>query len=109
MLKAILFGHESIKKIVEFQEEIIEKVGKPNMELPVEEVAEGLEKAVREFATDEIYKAIRIYEKQERETRINTINEETLLHFEDSHPEKRKRYPKYYMISQRRSQKNDFL
>lgn len=94
MLKAILFGHESIKKIVEFQEEIIEKVGKPNMELPVEEVAEGLEKAVREFATDEIYKAIRIYEKQERETRINTINEETLLHFEDSHPEKEKEISK---------------
>ena len=60
------------------------------MELQFEEVDKELEKAVREFATDEICKAIRIYEKQERETRIDTINEETLLHFEDSYPEKEK-------------------
>jgi polyribonucleotide nucleotidyltransferase len=90
MLNAILFGHEEIKKIVEFQEEIIAKIGKPKMEVIINEVDEELEKAVREFATPEILKAIRIYDKQEREAFIEKINEDTLLHFQDMFPEKEK-------------------
>ncbi|MGB3964591.1 MAG: polyribonucleotide nucleotidyltransferase, partial [Tepidanaerobacteraceae bacterium] len=38
MLEAILFGHEEIKKIVEFQEEIIKEIGKPKMQVQAEEV-----------------------------------------------------------------------
>jgi polyribonucleotide nucleotidyltransferase len=90
MLNAIMFGHEEIKKIVEFQEEIIAKIGKPKMEVPINEVDEELEKAVREFATPEILKAIRIYDKQEREAFIEKINEDTLVHFQDIFPEKEK-------------------
>ncbi|WP_422445720.1 polyribonucleotide nucleotidyltransferase [Thermoanaerobacterium sp. DL9XJH110] len=90
MLNAIMFGHEEIKKIVEFQEDIIAKIGKPKMEVPISEVDEELEKAVREFATPEILKAIRIYDKQEREAFIEKINEDTLVHFQDIFPEKEK-------------------
>lgn len=90
ILNAILFGHEEIKKIVEFQEEIISKIGKPKMEILVEDIDENLEKDVREFATAEILKAIRIYDKQEREAYIEKINEDTLLHFQETYPEKEK-------------------
>ncbi|HHW02807.1 MAG TPA: polyribonucleotide nucleotidyltransferase [Thermoanaerobacterales bacterium] len=90
MLKAIMFGHEEIKKIVKFQEEIVAKIGKPKMEILVEEIDENLIKDVREFATPEILKAIRIYDKQEREAYIDKINEDTLLHFQEIYPEKEK-------------------
>jgi polyribonucleotide nucleotidyltransferase len=90
MLKAILFGHEEIKKLVEFQEEIVGKIGNPKMEFLIEEIDENLKKDVREYATAEILKAIRIYDKQEREAYIDKINEDTLLHFQEIYPEKEK-------------------
>ena len=37
MLEAIMFGHEYIKQLVEFQERIVEEVGKEKLEFPVEE------------------------------------------------------------------------
>lgn len=90
MLKAIMFGHEQIKKLVEFQEMIVSKIGKPKMELPIEEIDENLEKDVREFATEKILNAIRIYDKKEREAFIEKINEDTVMHFQDIYPEKEK-------------------
>lgn len=90
MLKAILFGHEQIKKLVEFQEAIVGKIGKPKMEIPIEEIDENLEKDVREFATPEILNAIKTYDKQEREAYIEKINEDTQLHFQEIYPEKEK-------------------
>jgi len=90
MLEAILFGHEEIKKIVDFQEEIVKQIGKPKMEVQVEEVDPELESAVREYATDKILQAIRIYDKQEREALIDEINEETIQHFQETYPESEK-------------------
>lgn len=90
MLNAILFGHQEIKKIIEFQEEIISKIGKPKMELPEEEIDDDLVKAIREFATGKILNAIKIYDKQEREEAIEKISEETLAYFEETYPEHEK-------------------
>ncbi|MGI6485188.1 MAG: polyribonucleotide nucleotidyltransferase [Tepidanaerobacteraceae bacterium] len=90
MLKAIMFGHEGIKKIVEFQEQVVKQVGKNKMEIPVIEIEQDLDKAVREFATDEILKAIKIFDKQQREEYIDKIYEDTLTHFQDVYPEKEK-------------------
>ncbi|SHM49657.1 polyribonucleotide nucleotidyltransferase [Caldanaerovirga acetigignens] len=90
MINAINFGHEEIKKIVQFQEEIIAKVGKPKMEFTVQEIDPELEKAVREYAREEILKAIRIYDKQEREAYLQKVNEDTIAHFQETYPEKEK-------------------
>nr|PZN05279.1 MAG: polyribonucleotide nucleotidyltransferase [Bacillota bacterium] len=90
MINAINFGHEEIKKIVQFQEEIIAKVGKPKMEFTPLEIDPELEKAVTEYAREEILKAIRIYDKQEREAYLEKINEDTIAHFQEIFPEKEK-------------------
>ncbi|NLU09593.1 MAG: polyribonucleotide nucleotidyltransferase [Tepidanaerobacter acetatoxydans] len=90
MLNAILYGHEEIKKIIAFQEEIINEIGKNKMEITAEEIDDELEKSVREFATEDILKAVRIYDKQEREAYIDKINEDTLLHFQDIYPDMEK-------------------
>jgi polyribonucleotide nucleotidyltransferase len=90
MLKAILYGHEEIKKIVEFQEEIINQIGKAKMEVATAEIDKELETAVREYATDKILKAIKVYDKQEREAYIDKVNEDTLLYFQDVYSEREK-------------------
>jgi len=87
MLNAILYGHEEIKKIIAFQEEIIKEVGKPKMEIITDDENEELEKAVREFATEKILKAIRIFDKTEREDCLDKIAEETILNFQEAYPE----------------------
>ncbi|GLI50174.1 polyribonucleotide nucleotidyltransferase [Tepidanaerobacter syntrophicus] len=87
MLNAILYGHEEIKKIIAFQEEIIKEVGKPKMEIVTDDENEELEKAVREFATEKILKAIRIFDKTEREDCLDKIAEETILNFQEAYPE----------------------
>ena len=54
MLEAIMFAHEHIKELVEFQEKIVEEVGKEKIEVLVEEIDSELESKVREFATEKI-------------------------------------------------------
>lgn len=87
MLNAILYGHEEIKKIIAFQEEIIKQFGKPKMEIVTDEKNEELEKAVREFAAEKILKAIKIFDKTEREDCLDKIAEETILNFQETYPE----------------------
>lgn len=91
MLNAILFGHEEIKKITEFQEKIINKIGKPKMQISeteneVEHEVDLID-AIRDYATEKISKAIRTPYKQERQDRLDEITEDTLLHFEETFPE----------------------
>ena len=47
MLEAIMFGHEEIKKLIEFQEQIVAEVGKEKIEVELFEIDEEIENAVR--------------------------------------------------------------
>lgn len=87
MLEAIMFAHENIKKIVEFIEDITLKIGKDKMEVELYSVDEEIEKAVKEYATDNMLKAIRTPDKQERQANMDIITEETILHFSEIYPE----------------------
>jgi len=87
MLEAIMFGHNHIRSIVQFVEEIQQKVGKPKMEVKLHQVDPEIDMAVREFAKDRLVEAVRIEEKQARQEAIDAINEETLAHFEETYPE----------------------
>jgi len=66
MLQAIMFGHEWIKKLVAFQEEIIAEVGKPTGEFELKVIDEELKNRVTEFVGQELIEAVRIEEKQAR-------------------------------------------
>lgn len=87
ILEAIMFGHEEIKKLVAFQEEIQREIGKPKMDVVLHAVDLVLDEAVREFATDKLRSAIRTHEKLAREEAIQAVKEETLLHFQEQNPE----------------------
>lgn len=81
MLDALLFAHEEIKRLCEFQEEIKQVVGKEKMVPDLFKIPADLEKDVRDFAESDLKVAISTYEKLAREANIEAVNEKTREHF----------------------------
>lgn len=88
MIKAILFGHEEIKKQCEFIEGIVKEVGKPKLEMELYHVPEDLDKAVRAFASEKLDYALDTFDRTERQTRQDEVERETLEHFAEEFPDK---------------------
>ena len=83
MLEALLFAHEEIKRLCEFQEEIQKAIGKEKMVPDLFKIPEELEKSIREFAEPELIPAISTQEKLAREAAIEAVNEKTREHFNE--------------------------
>lgn len=90
MLEAIMFGHEYIKQLVEFQEKIIQEVGKEKIQFVVEEIDSEMESKIRDFATDKIRQAIKAFEKQTREANLDIVESEIYEYFAQEYPEEEK-------------------
>ena len=76
MLEALMFGHEAIKELCTFQEEIIQEIGKEKMEYAVLEITDELKKEVSDLCADRLNTALRIKDKLEKYAAIDTIKEE---------------------------------
>jgi polyribonucleotide nucleotidyltransferase len=76
ILEGILFGHEVIKQLVAFQEEIVKQVGLPKMETELYQVDESVDKRVRELATSAIIDAVQVTEKQARQDALDNVKEQ---------------------------------
>ncbi|GAB7388267.1 polyribonucleotide nucleotidyltransferase [Bacillaceae bacterium] len=87
MLEAIMFGHEEVKRLVEFQKQFVQEIGQPKMEVQLHQIEEEIDKAVRAYATEKLLAAIRVAEKQAREEAIEKVKEETLNHFAETYAE----------------------
>ena len=83
MLEALLFAHEEIKRLCEFQEEVQKAIGKEKMVPDLFKIPEELEKSIREFAEPELIPAISTHEKLAREAAIEAVNEKTREHFNE--------------------------
>lgn len=79
ILEALSHGHEEIKKIVEIIDILKEKKAKPTIEVSLVTVDPEIEKFVREHYTDEIAKAMRIIDKQERQEAFDRITAESAV------------------------------
>ena len=82
MLEAIMFGHEAIKELVAFQNEIIAKVGKEKREIELYQVEDSLRSEVEALCKYRLIEAVRIKEKLERYGKIDEIEEEMLNLYE---------------------------
>ena len=87
LLEAIMYGHEEVKRIVAFIEDIVSKVGKEKMEVELAQINPELEREVREYATSRLIDAILTPEKLERNANIDRVKEETLEYFAEKYPE----------------------
>ncbi|MGL4484951.1 MAG: polyribonucleotide nucleotidyltransferase [Anaerovoracaceae bacterium] len=90
ILEAILFGHEEIKKIVEFIEMIVSEVGKEKKEVIINKVPEDIDAEVRAFAEGKMRTAIQTFDKMERLENMEAVENETKGHFEEIFPEEGK-------------------
>lgn len=87
VLEAILFGHEEIKKICAFIEDICNEVGKEKMEIILPQANQALDMDVRNFALPMILEALKNNEKVARQKAIDHANEMTKEHFAEIYPE----------------------
>lgn len=81
MLDALMFGHEHIKTLCEFQKEIISQIGKEKVEVELAHIDEEIDKSVREYATKDMLEAIQIKDKIEKYDRIEEVKNQTIENF----------------------------
>lgn len=76
MLAALMFGHEQIKKLCAFQEEIVSACGKEKREIELYAVDETINSEVRANFEAQIRAAVSIKEKLERYGKIDNLTDE---------------------------------
>ncbi len=77
LVDALKFGHESIKELVEFQNQLVAAVGKSKLVVEVEPANEELLAAVASHATDRVKEANRTKVKEERDDLVNALTADT--------------------------------
>mgnify|MGYP000051954485 CR=1 FL=1 len=87
ILDAILFGHEEIKRLVEFQQGIQADCGKEKREPTLFKVPHEMEEAVRDYAKDRLDAAVRNPDKLDRDAHIAEVTTDTMEHFLEIYPE----------------------
>ena len=78
MLEALMFGHEAIKKLIAFEEEVIKALGVEKMEYEKLEITDELRSEVDSIVRDRLDKALRIKDKLEKYSAIDNLEEEVI-------------------------------
>ncbi|MEG2250560.1 MAG: polyribonucleotide nucleotidyltransferase [Bacilli bacterium] len=78
MLDALMFGHDAIKELVAFQEEIVAKIGVPKMDYEVLEISEELKNEVKTLISENLNTALRIKDKLEKYKAVDKIKEDCI-------------------------------
>ena len=85
MVDALMYGHEAIKELVAFQEEITKEIGKEKIEVELKVLDEELVKEVKEFAENKMLEAIQIKDKLEKYAAIDKVKEDTIEYFTEKY------------------------
>ena len=83
MLEAIMFGHEEIKKLIAFQEQIVAEIGKEKMEVVLHELDKDLEQEVREFVGNDVKEAVKVVEKHARQEALDAVSANVASRYEE--------------------------
>lgn len=76
MLEALMFGHEAVIELCEFQEKIIAEIGAEKMEYEKLEIEDNLKERIKELASAKLDSAMRIKGKAEKYEAIDSVKEE---------------------------------
>lgn len=83
MLEAMLFGHEFIKQLCAFQEEIIEAVGEAKQEVLLYQIDDALKSQVMDKYQADLKAAVAINDRTKRYDRIDEIEAEALTYYQE--------------------------
>lgn len=86
MIGAILYGHEEIKRIVEFIESIQKEIGKPKLDIELYKPSAEVDKAVREYADKMMDEALAEFDRQERQAKEDALDKDVFTHFAEIFP-----------------------
>ena len=85
MIDALMFGHEAIKELVAFQEDIIKEVGLEKVEVELKVLSSELVGEVEDFSRAKMLEAIQIKDKLEKYAAIDKVKEDTVLYFSEKY------------------------
>ena len=88
MIRALTFGHEEIRKLIQLQKQIIAEVGKAKKVLPEAENLEELRQAVESLGQEELERLVRIPEKEARRDGLRALAEKTQAELAETYPQK---------------------
>ena len=83
MLEALMFGHEAVKELCEFQKTIIKEIGLPKMEYEKLDITDELREEVKSLAADKLDSAMRIKEKLAKYEAIDNVKKEVVSKYEE--------------------------
>ena len=78
MLEALMFGHNAVKELIKFQEEIIKEIGEEKMEYETLVPEEEMVERITDLATKKMDKALRIKDKLKKYAAIEEVKEEII-------------------------------
>lgn len=88
MVGAIMFGHQEIKKICAFIEDVIvPAAGKPKQQIELYHIPEELDAAVRAYGSEKLDWALETFDRAEREKRQDEVEKDILAHFAEIYPD----------------------
>mgnify|MGYP003231551959 FL=1 len=83
MLEALMFGHEAVKELCEFQKTIIKEIGLPKMEYEKLDITDKLREEVKSLVADKLDSAMRIKEKLAKYEAIDNVKKEVVSKYEE--------------------------
>lgn len=83
MLEAIMFGHEEIKKIIAFQEQIVAEVGKEKLPVTLFEINEAIQADIKAACESDMHDAIQTAEKHARDEAIQAVKDRVIASYEE--------------------------
>jgi polyribonucleotide nucleotidyltransferase len=87
ILEAIEFAKPSLAKLINFQKEIVEKVGKDKLKIEEASPDAGLEKEIKDFLGNRLEKALYQSDKSERMDKVSGLKEELIAFLEEKSPQ----------------------
>jgi len=85
--RAIEFGHNANRQLIDLQEDMKKVCGKPKEEVPIVEISLELKSAVYAVVEKKLAKALKHSVKNQREEALNEIKQELINSLGDSYPE----------------------
>lgn len=85
MLDALMFGHDAIKELNEFQQKIIDEIGQEKMEYEVLEISDTLKTEISSMCKDKLDASLRIKEKLAKYQAIDEVKQEVITYFEEKY------------------------
>ncbi len=78
MLDALMFGHEAIKELVNFQEKIIAEIGEEKMSYDILDISDELREEIKKLCSSDLDSAMRIKDKLEKYNKIDEVKEKVV-------------------------------